>query len=61
MTGYKTMIVAALVAMVGALQGLDWLSLLPSGTEAVGWVTTGLAVVMMVLRALTTTPVGKSS
>lgn len=58
LTGYKTVIVAVLVAIIGALQGLDWVNLMPAGSQAVGWVTTALGVIMFVLRAVTTTPLG---
>lgn len=63
MTGYKTIIVAALVAVFGALQGLDWVHLLPmtTGPETAGWIATGIGVVMGILRFLTNTPIGKSS
>lgn len=59
MTGYRTLIVAALVAIVGALQGLDWASFLPSDPTTVGWIITGLGVVMGVLRFLTTGAIGE--
>jgi hypothetical protein len=55
--GYRTLIVAAAIAIVGALQGLDWVSLLPGNSQAAGWVVTGLGIAMMVLRTITTTPV----
>jgi hypothetical protein len=55
--GYRTLIAAALVAVVGALQGLDWTSLLPANPRAAGWVVTALGIAMMALRAVTTTPV----
>jgi hypothetical protein len=55
--GYRTLIVAAAISIVGALQGLDWVSLLPGNSQAAGWVVTGLGIAMMVLRTITTTPV----
>jgi hypothetical protein len=55
--GYRTLIVAASIAVIGALQGLDWVSLLPGNSQAAGWVVTGLGIAMMVLRTITTTPV----
>lgn len=58
LTGYKTAIVAALIAVFGALQGLDWLNLI-SNPQIAGWVATAIGVVMFVLRAMTTTPIGK--
>jgi hypothetical protein len=55
--GYRTLIVAASIAVIGALQGLDWVSLLPGNSQSAGWVVTGLGIAMMVLRTITTTPV----
>lgn len=60
LVGWRTVIVAALIAAVGALQGLDWVHLIPNDPQAVGWVITGLGIVMAILRTLSTTPVGKS-
>lgn len=58
MSGYKTAIIAALVAVVGALQGLNWADLIPTDPQTVGWLTSGLGLVMFVLRWVTTTPIG---
>lgn len=58
LSGYRTALVAAVIAVLGALQGLDWLSLLPSDPKAVGWVTAGIGAIMMFLRSITTTPIG---
>jgi hypothetical protein len=55
--GYRTLIISAAIAVVGALQGLDWISLLPANPRAAGWAVTVLGIAMMVLRAITTTPV----
>jgi hypothetical protein len=60
LSGYKTVIVAALVAIFGGLQGLDWITLVPNAQTA-GWVTAAIGVVMFILRTVTTTPIGKSS
>lgn len=60
MTGYKTLLVAVAIAIVGALQGLDWVHLLPTGAPSVGWLTTGLGVLMFGLRTITTTPIASS-
>jgi len=57
MTGYRTIIVAVLVAIFGALQGLDWVHLVPDARVA-GWIVSGIGLVMFVLRWFTTTPVG---
>ena len=58
MTGYRTAIVAAAVAIVGALQGLNLVQLIPDNPQVAGWIATGLGVVMFVLRAITTGPIG---
>lgn len=58
MTGYRTVAVAALVAVFGALQGLDWVHMIPD-VQTAGWITTGIGIVMTVLRFMTTTPVGE--
>lgn len=56
LTGYKTIIVGAALTILGAIQGLDWAHIITNPTAA-GWVVSGIGVVMMILRALTTTPV----
>lgn len=57
--GYRTVIFAVLVVVVGALQGMDWVHLLPGGSAA-GWINTVLGMVMFFLRTQTTTPLGVS-
>lgn len=59
MTGYRTLIAAAVVAALGALQGLDWVTLV-TNPKAFGWTAAGLGIVMAVFRAITSTPVGGS-
>lgn len=59
LTGYKTAIVATLIAVFGALQGLDWVNLI-TNPQIAGWVATGIGVVMFILRAMTKTPLGQS-
>lgn len=58
LTGYKTLIVGAAVTVLGAIQGLDWTHLIPNNPTTVGWVTSGIGAVMMILRFFTNTPVG---
>lgn len=55
----KTLWVSAVVTVVGALQTLDWVHLIPSGSVA-GYVVTGLGVVMGALRFMTSQPVSVS-
>lgn len=56
--GYRTLIFSVALAIVGALQGLDWASLLPDNPQAVGWVITVIGVTAAALRAVTTGPLG---
>jgi len=51
----KTAWVGAAVTIVGALQALNWTQLIPSGAAA-GYIASGLGVVMIVLRFLTSKP-----
>jgi len=57
MQGFRTVIVALLVAIIGALQGLDRVHLIPDANIA-GWIVSSLGLAMFVLRWFTTTPVG---
>jgi hypothetical protein len=57
-TGYRTVLLGAVITVVGALQGLDWAALIPHNPQAAGWVVSGIGVVMTVLRFVTSTPVG---
>lgn len=56
-TGYKTYIAAGLLAMFGVLASTDWVSFL--NDPKAGAVALGSAVLMAVLRTVTTTPPGK--
>ncbi len=51
----KTAWVGAAVTVVGALQALNWAQLIPSGPAA-GIIASGLGVMMIVLRFLTSKP-----
>lgn len=57
LTGYKTVIVGVALAILGALQGLDWATLI-TDPELAGWIVSGIGVVVTVLRLFTSTPVG---
>jgi hypothetical protein len=54
MTGYRTYIAAGLVALFGVLAQTDWVSFL-SNPKA-GAVAIGTAILMAVMRSITTTP-----
>lgn len=56
MTGYRTYLAAALVAIFGALATTDWIAFLDD--PKAGAVALGSAVLMAVMRAFTTTPAG---
>jgi hypothetical protein len=59
MKGYRTLAFNAALALFGVAQAFDWTSVL--GSAQAGYVVSAIGVVGMVLRALTTTPVGKSA
>ena len=56
-SGYKTFIFAAVVAVLGALQTLDWAQVVPAND--VGPVMIAIGGLMAVLRSITSTPPGK--
>jgi len=59
LVGYRTYLVAVLMAVFGALAVADWNAIL-SNPES-GWVALASAVVMAAMRAITSTPPGSSS
>lgn len=61
MQGWKTVIFGALLAIVGFLQGVNWESLIPNNPTVVGWITSAIGVVVVVLRMFTSTPIGQKS
>jgi hypothetical protein len=58
LNGWKTLVVAVLTAVFGALESLDYTQFLTA--DNAGYVTAGLGVVMFILRTLTKTPILKS-
>ena len=58
MKGYKTIIFGALLAVLGFLQGVDWVTVVPE--QWTGVVLAVIGGVTMLLRKMTTTPLGKS-
>jgi hypothetical protein len=54
--GYRTYIVAAIIAVLGVLEQTNWFTLWDD--PKAGWTAVGSAVVMAVLRSVTTTPPG---
>lgn len=61
MKGYRTIILAVLVAVVGALQGLDWVKLIPDHPQTVGYIVSALGIAFGTLRYVTNTPIGKAA
>lgn len=58
MKGYRTYLAAALAAVAGVLAQTDWVHFLSDISG--GAVATGMAVIMAVLRSITSTPAGKA-
>lgn len=56
--GYKTFLVALAIAIFGTLESFDFTQFL--NAENAGYVTTGIAVVMMILRGLTNSSIFKN-
>ena len=59
MTGYRTALFGAILTVLGALQGLDWITLV-SDAKIAGWMASGIGLAVMVLRAITSTPIGET-
>lgn len=59
MQGWKTIIFGGLIALLGFLQSVDFTTVVT--TANAGYITAGIGVAIMVLRTLTSTPVGKST
>lgn len=56
MKGYKTIIFAVVIAVIGALEAFDWTNII-SGDSA-GFIIMGIGVLMGWLRKVTTTALG---
>ena len=59
MKGWRTLALNLAVTGFGVLEATDLTGLL--GSESAGWAVTGIGIANMVLRSITTTPVGKSA
>jgi hypothetical protein len=57
--GWWTMILSLVLVVVGQLQTWDWMTLV-SDPKMVGWIVTGLGILMAALRVITGTPLGQS-
>lgn len=60
MKGWRTLGLNAAVTLLGMAQTTDWTDVLGSNASA-GWVVTGVGIANMLLRSITTTPVGQKS
>ena len=58
MKGYRTYLAAGLVAVFGVLASTDWISFF--GDPKAGVVAVGSAILMAVMRSITSTPSGKA-
>ena len=59
MQGYRTYIAAGLMAAFGVLATTDWVSVLAN--PKAGFTAIGAAILMAVMRSITTTPPGAKS
>jgi len=57
MKGWRTLAINLAIAAFGVLEATDWTGLLGSGSA--GLAVTGIGIANMVLRSVTTTPLGK--
>lgn len=59
MKGWRTLGLNFAIAGFGVLEATDWTAVL--GNEKAGWALTAIGVANMVLRTVTSTPVGQKS
>lgn len=57
LVGYRTYLIAAITAALGALAAADWVSFF--NDPKAGLAVIGMSVLMAVMRSITTTPPGK--
>ena len=58
MKGWRTLGLNAAAALIGVAQATNWTDVFGSNSSA-GWIVTDIAAANMVLRSVTTTPVGQ--
>lgn len=58
--GWKTLGFGLLVALVGVLQTFDWTTIVPPNQTYTGAVLTAIGAIIVALRYVTTTPIGRS-
>lgn len=59
MKGWRTIAINCVIAVVGVLSAVTWSDYAPS--EYAGLIATGVSLLNMGLRAITSTPIGQSS
>ncbi len=57
MKGWRTLAINLAIALFGVLEAADWTDLL--GNSAAGITVTGIGIANMILRSITTSPVGR--
>ncbi len=57
MKGWRTLAINLAIAIFGVLEAADWTGLL--GNSTAGLTVTGVSIANMVLRSVTTTPIGR--
>lgn len=57
MKGWRTLALNLCISIFGVLEAADWSSLI--GSERAGWALGCIGIANMILRTLTTTPVGR--
>lgn len=60
-TGWKTLLFNSILIVIGALQTLDWVHLIPNNPQITGAIITVLGVIGAIIRTLTNTDVTKST
>ena len=58
MKGFKTLLFGAIIAALGTIQAVDLATVIPESW--VGIVMAGIGAIVMVLRGMTDTPLGKA-
>ena len=56
MRGWRTLMINCGIAVFGVLEATNWSGML--GSDRAGWIVTAIAISNMILRSVTTTPIG---
>ncbi len=60
MRGWRTLFVAAGIALAGVAQTFDWATIIPQDRTWSGIAMIGVGAVIAALRSITSTPIGQS-